>query len=78
MNLPHPQPEIYEICIKGHLDKRWSSRFEAMTISPKTGGETLITGPVLDQAALYGLLKKVRDTGLPLLSVKRIKPDGPA
>lgn len=64
----HPLKE-YEICIKGHLNQRWSHWFEGLTIALKDNGETLLSGPVVDQAALYGLLIKVRDLGLPLVSV---------
>ena len=61
--------EQYEICIKGHLDHRWSHWFEGLVIALKDNGETLLSGPVVDQAALYGVLTKVRDLGLPLVSV---------
>jgi hypothetical protein len=64
---------IYQIRVKGHLDSSWSDWFDGLTISPKANGETLLSGPVIDQAALYGLLKKVRDLGLPLLLVKQLK-----
>ncbi|MGC1526031.1 MAG: hypothetical protein WA783_08255 [Phormidesmis sp.] len=70
----HPL-EQYEICIKGHLDYRWSDWFEGFEIALKDNGETLLSGPVIDQAALYGLLIKVRDLGLPLVSVVLTKPD---
>jgi len=63
------EPELYEIRLKGHLHHRWAIWFEGMTIMLEEGGTTLLTGPVLDQAALHGLLKKVRDLGMPLLSV---------
>ena len=65
---------IYEIRIKGHLSNRWADWFEGLTITLDENGETRLTGPVADQAALHGLLKKVRDLGMPLLSVNRIEP----
>ena len=81
--MPHtPKPDsklnidqvyIYQIRVKGHLDAQWSDWFEGLTIAPDEGGNTLITGPVIDDAALYGLLKKVRDSGLRLLSVNHIE-----
>jgi hypothetical protein len=66
------QPIVYQIRIAGHLGDQWSAWFEGMTIIPENNGDTLMTGPVVDQAALYGLLRKVRDLGLPLLSVTRV------
>lgn len=68
---------LYEIRIKGHLDSRWADRFEGLTITLEENGDTLLTGPVIDQAALHGLLKKVRDLGMPLISVSPVEP-GPA
>ena len=62
-------PTHYEIRIKGHLDNRWASRFGLLTITRQDNGDTLLTGPVADQSALHGLLRKVRDLGMPLLSV---------
>ena len=62
------QPTTYEIRIKGRLDPRWDGWFDGLTITPDNG-DTLITGPVIDQAALHGLLRRVRDLGLPLVSV---------
>ncbi len=73
----HCQPQRYEIRLKGHLDDRWAERFEGLTITLEEGGNTLLTGPVIDQAALHGLLKKVRDLGMPLVSVSPLEP-GPA
>ena len=69
------QPMIYQIRIKGHLGRQWAVWFEGLTITLEDNGETLLTGPVADQAALHGLLKKVRDLGMPLLSVIRLQPD---
>ena len=74
------EPGIYEIRLKGHLDDKWADWFEGLTITQEDNGETLLRGPVVDQAALHGVLRKVRDLGLPLLSVMRIDPkpaDGP-
>ncbi|MEO0377328.1 MAG: hypothetical protein AAF329_22530 [Cyanobacteria bacterium P01_A01_bin.17] len=59
----------YEICVKGHLVSHWSHWFEGFSIALKDNGETLLSGPVVDQAALYGVLIKIRDLGLPLISV---------
>lgn len=60
---------VYQIRIKGLLDRQWTDWFGGMTVSPTDNGDTLLTGPVEDQAALYGLLKKVRDVGMSLISV---------
>ena len=68
------QPIVYQIRIKGHLGHQWTDWFEGLTITLEENGETLLTGPVVDQAALHGLLKKVRDLGMPLLSVNRAEP----
>ena len=67
-------PMIYQIRIEGHLGSQWTDWFEGMAITLEDNGETLLTGPVIDQAALYGLLKRVRDLGMPLLSVNPIIP----
>jgi hypothetical protein len=67
------QPPVYEIRIKGHLGSQWTDWFEGLTITLEEGGDMLLTGPVIDQAALYGLLKKVRDLGLPLVSVSPLE-----
>jgi hypothetical protein len=74
-NKPTSNAKIYEIRLKGHLEARWVKWFDGVTITLEEGGETLLTGPVVDQTALHGLLKKVRDVGLPLLSVNSIEPD---
>jgi hypothetical protein len=71
---PADRPAHYEIRIRGVLDRHWSSWFEGLEVSSDEPGQTLIAGPVADQAALHGLLAKVRDLGLPLLSVQRIGP----
>ena len=68
-----PEPEIYEIRVRGHLDARWASQFEGLTITLEEDGDTLLAGPVIDQAALHGLLRKVRDLGLSLVSVNRVQ-----
>ncbi len=65
---------VYEIRLKGHLNDRWADWFDGMTITLKEDGDTLLTGPVVDQAALHGLLKRVRDLGIPLLSVNFVSP----
>ena len=69
------QSMIYQIRIKGHLSPQRADWFGGLTITPEDNGETLLSGPVVDQAALHGLLRKVRDLGLPLLSVIRVDPD---
>ena len=71
------EPIVYQIMIKGQVGAGWTDWFEGLTITLEDNGDTLLTGPVADQAALYGLLKKVRDLGTPLLSVNRVKPDPP-
>lgn len=67
---------VYQIKVKGHLDKVWSDWFEGLTITPEANDETLLSGLVVDQAALYGLLKKIRDLGLLLISVNRLESNG--
>ena len=69
------QEMVYQIRIKGHLGRQWADWFEGLTITLDDNGDTLLTGPVVDQAALHGLLRKVRDLGIPLISVVRVKPD---
>jgi hypothetical protein len=75
IDTPTSNAQYYEIRLKGHLDARWVKWFDGLTITLEEDGDTLLTGPVVDQAALYGLLKKVRDLGLPLLSVNSVEPD---
>ena len=72
---PSSNAKVYEIRLKGHLEARWAKWFDGLTIRLEEDGDTLLTGPVVDQAALYGLLKKVRDLGLPLLSVNPVQID---
>jgi hypothetical protein len=71
----HREPGCYEIRLKGHLDARWADQFEHMSFTHASDGTTILAGPVVDQAALYGLLRKVRDLGLPLLSVNQVDPE---
>jgi hypothetical protein len=66
---------VYRIRVKGSLDSRWSDWFDGFAVTPQANDETLLTGPVADQAALHGLLAKIRDLGLPLLSVERVEDD---
>jgi hypothetical protein len=73
----HDESGLYEIRIKGYLDDRWADRFGDVTITLEDNGNTLLTCLVIDQAALHGLLKKVRDLGMPLVSVNPVEP-GPA
>ena len=68
------EPGLYAIRIKGHLDDRWTTWFGGLTLTREDNGTTLLTGPVVDQAALYGLLRKVRDVGMPLISVIGVDP----
>ena len=70
---PPPNPAFYEIRLKGHLDAQWAPWFDDLTITLEENGDTLLSGPVADQAALHGVLKKVRDLGMPLLSVVPIQ-----
>jgi len=69
------QPTVYQIRIKGYLGHKWIDWFEGLTITLEEDGDTLLSGPVVDQAALHGLLKKVRDLGLLLISVNRVLAD---
>ena len=77
----YDEPGLYEMRIKGHLDNQWTDWFDGLTITREENGETRLTGHGIDQAALHGLLRKVRDLGLPLIAVMRIEPKpaaGPA
>ncbi len=70
-----PTPVVYRIRVKGHLDRSWSLWFEGLTLTHEPGGETVMAGPVRDQAALFGLLMKIRDLGLVLISVNRAESE---
>ena len=72
-----PEAGRYEIRLTGHLDAHWTAWFDGMTVSHETDGTTVISGQVADQAALHGLLQRVRDLGLPLVSVRRVDIDQP-
>jgi hypothetical protein len=77
---PNPEhdpclPVLYQIRVQGHLGSQWTDWFEGLTITLEEDSNTLLTGPVVDQAALHGLLKKVRDLGMPLVSVNPVEPD---
>jgi hypothetical protein len=72
------EPEQYEIRLAGHLDQRWAEWFDGLTLTHRSDGSTVLHGPVVDQAALHGLLQKVRDLGLPLVSVAQLTPEPPA
>jgi hypothetical protein len=71
----HDQPLCYEIRVKGHLNARWSAWFDGLSLTSENDGTTIISGPVLDQAALHGLLQKLRDVGIPLISVTQVTTD---
>ena len=75
LNANPDEPAIYEIRVLGHLGPQWTDWFEGMTFRQEATGEMVIIGLVPDQAALHGLIKKVRDLGLPLVSVQRLDPD---
>jgi hypothetical protein len=68
--------EYYTIRLKGHLASRWSEWLEGLTVAHTESGETILSGPLADQAALHGVLARIRDLGLPLLAVSRLEPDG--
>jgi hypothetical protein len=65
---------VYQIRIKGHLERQWTDWFGGLTITLEDNGDTILSGPVVDQAALHGLLRKVRDLGMTLVSVSAVKP----
>jgi len=70
----HRESGLYEIRVVGHLDSRWAEWFEGMSFAHESDGTTILYGPVVDQAALHGLLRKVRDLGMPLISAIRVEP----
>ena len=79
-NGPDPRNDLrhagrYEVRVKGRLDSRWAARFDGMSLRPEPGGVTVLRGLVVDQAALHGLLQRVRDIGLPLVSVTRVSDE---
>ncbi len=79
LNELHPKRDpggtmVYQLRVKGHLGPEWTDWFEGLAITLAEDGDTLLTGPIVDQAALYGLLKKVRDLGIPLVSVNPFRP----
>jgi hypothetical protein len=76
-NTESGQSMVYQIRVKGHLGRQWTDWFGSVTITLEDNGNTLLTGPVVDQAALHGMLRKVRDLGLPLVSVIRVEPKQP-
>jgi hypothetical protein len=73
----HHEAGRYEIRLKGHLDSRWAAWFDGLSLTSESDGTTVIHGPIVDQAALHGVLQKVRDLGLPLVSVTQVEPDQP-
>jgi hypothetical protein len=75
MNTRSTGDERYEIRLRGRLDQRWASWFDGMTVTALDDGTTVLEGWVADQAALHGLLSRLRDLGLPLLSVARVDPE---
>jgi hypothetical protein len=75
MESEHERLEVYQIVVKGHLDSAWSDWFDGMTITPVDNGETILSGPIVDQTALHGVLIKIRDLALPLLSLTRVEPE---
>ncbi len=81
MHEPHaspdepPAPGRYELRIRGHLDTRWAAWFDGLSLTHECDGTTVLCGPVVDQAALHGLLTKVRDLGMPLIAVTQLAPN---
>ena len=77
IDTPTSNAQYYEIRLKGHLEARWVKWFDGLAITLEEDGDTLLTGPIIDQAALHGLLKKVRDLGMPLVSVNPVEHGPP-
>lgn len=75
MQSEHERLEVYQIVVKGHLDSEWSEWFDGLTITQVGSGETILTGPLVDQSALHGVLNKIRDLGLPLLGLSRVESE---
>ena len=75
MESEHVRQEVYQIVVKGHLDSEWSDWFDGLTITLVGSGETILSGPIVDQTALHGVLIKIRDLALPLLGLSRIEPE---
>ena len=67
--------QLYEIRLQGHLDPRWADRLESLTFTIESDGTTTLTGPLADQSALHGLLSRIRDLGMPILSIRRVCPN---
>ncbi len=72
---PWSKPQVYEIRLRGHLDARRAQMFEGFEMAQESGGETVLTGPVSDQAALHGILNRIRDLAVPLLSLRQLAAD---
>jgi hypothetical protein len=68
------EPQLYEIRLQGHFDPRWADRFEGLTFTFESDGVTSLTGPLADQSALHGVLMRIRDLGLPIVSIRRVPP----
>jgi hypothetical protein len=75
LNHGSDQPALYRIILQGHLSSQWSAWFDGFMITLDAHGRTILTGPVIDQAALHGVLKKIRDLGISLVSIQRLDPD---
>ena len=74
----HTSTQLYEIRVKGRLGSRWSAWFDGLSVASEADGTTVIRGPVVDQAALHGLLQRLRDVGIPLVSLTQLAPDAPS